>query len=556
MNKFLKLVFITIVIQISLVGLSPVLGQSNNFEISKNLDIYATLFKEINTNYVEEINPGELMETGIDAMLKSLDPYTVFIPEAEVEDYKFITTGQYGGIGALIHKDGDHVVISEPYEENPAQLSGLKAGDRIVEVDGKLLEGKSTSDVSSILKGQAGTTVNIVVEREGVDSPISKEIVRENVKIKNIPYYGMVEDGIGYIKLAGFTQRAGKEVKEAFLELKKYNELKGFILDLRGNGGGLLQEAVNIANVFVEKDQFIVSTKGKLATKNNSYKTNSIAVDKDIPLVVLIDNSSASASENVAGALQDLDRAVIVGQRSFGKGLVQNVIPVAYNSQAKITVAKYYIPSGRCIQAIDYSKRDADGNGEITPDSLSTAYKTMNGRTVFDGHGIEPDIEIEPAVLSKLSYTLLTKYLFFNYATKFEMENDSIPSADQFVVTDDIYDNFVAYLADKDYSYTTMSEKSIEQLKEHAEEEKYFTDIETEYNMLFQKMKEKKSDDIEKHKEEIKKILRLEIVSRYYYQTGKIVSSLKDDIELNKAIEILNTNEEYLAILDGTASGE
>lgn len=556
MNKFLKLVFITIVIQISLVGLSPVLGQSNNFEISKNLDIYATLFKEINTNYVEEINPGELMETGIDAMLKSLDPYTVFIPEAEVEDYKFITTGQYGGIGALIHKDGDHVVISEPYEENPAQLSGLKAGDRIVEVDGKLLEGKSTSDVSSILKGQAGTTVNIVVEREGVDSPISKEIVRENVKIKNIPYYGMVEDGIGYIKLAGFTQRAGKEVKEAFLELKKYNELKGFILDLRGNGGGLLQEAVNIANVFVEKDQFIVSTKGKLATKNNSYKTNSIAVDKDIPLVVLIDNSSASASEIVAGALQDLDRAVIVGQRSFGKGLVQNVIPVAYNSQAKITVAKYYIPSGRCIQAIDYSKRDADGNGEITPDSLSTAYKTMNGRTVFDGHGIEPDIEIEPAVLSKLSYTLLTKYLFFNYATKFEMENDSIPSADQFVVTDDIYDNFVAYLADKDYSYTTMSEKSIEQLKEHAEEEKYFTDIETEYNMLFQKMKEKKSDDIEKHKEEIKKILRLEIVSRYYYQTGKIVSSLKDDIELNKAIEILNTNEEYLAILDGTASGE
>ncbi|MEZ5199208.1 MAG: S41 family peptidase [Bacteroidales bacterium] len=556
MNKFIKPVIITIVILIAFIDPIVVLGQSNNFEISKNLDIYATLFKEINTNYVDEVNPGELMEIGIDAMLKSLDPYTVFIPEAEVEDYKFITTGQYGGIGALIHKDGEYVVITEPYEDNPAQLSGLKAGDRVIEVDGNPLTGKSTSDVSSILKGQAGTTVNIVIERDGVDTPISKDIVRENVKIKNIPYYGMVGGGIGYIKLAGFTQQAGKEVKEAFLELKDNNELKGFILDLRGNGGGLLQEAVNITNVFVDKGQFVVSTKGKLATKNNSYKTNNIAVDTEIPLVVLIDNSSASASEIVAGALQDLDRAVIIGERSFGKGLVQNVIPISYNSQAKITVAKYYIPSGRCIQAIDYSKKDENGNGETTPDSLSIAFKTMNGRTVYDGHGIEPDIKIEPAELSMLSYTLLTKFLFFNFATKFDREHASILPADQFVVTDEIYNSFVSYLADKDYSYTTKSEQSLEDLKEDAVAEKYFSDIEAEYDNLLLKMKERKADDIEMHKEEIKQILRLEIISRYYYQTGKIVSSLKDDKDLKKAIEILNANDEYVAILDGTASGK
>lgn len=556
MNKFLKLVLVTIVIQTVFIETKLVYGQSNNFEISKNLDIYATLFKEINTNYVDEVNPGELMETGIDAMLKSLDPYTVFIPEAEVEDYKFITTGQYGGIGALIHREGDFVVITEPYEDNPAQLSGLKAGDKIIEVDGKLLEGKSTSDVSSILKGQAGTSVNIIIERDGLEAPISKDLVRENVKIKNIPYYGMVGEGIGYIRLAGFTQRAGKEVKEAFLDLKNNNELKGFILDLRGNGGGLLQEAVNITNIFVDKGQFVVSTKGKLATKNNSYKTSNLAVDKEIPLVVLIDNSSASASEIVAGALQDLDRAVIIGKRSFGKGLVQNVIPVSYNSQAKITVAKYYIPSGRCIQAIDYSKRDESGNGETTPDSLSTAYKTMNGRTVYDGHGIEPDIKIEPENLSQLSYTLLSDFIYFNYATKFEQEHDSILPADQFIITDEIFNDFIAYLGDKDYSYTTKCEQTLEDLKEHAEEEKYFSDIEAEYATLLQKMKERKGDDIEFHKDEIEQILKLEIISRYYFQTGKIVSSLADDKDLKKAVELLNTNEEYIAILDGIAPGE
>ena len=557
MTRFIKIIppgiFALVLILNSLFGLSQ---NSNNFEISKNFDIYSTLFKELNTNYVDEISPGELMETGIDAMLESLDPYTVYIPESEVEDYKFITTGQYGGIGALIHKQGDYVVVAEPYEGKPAHKAGLKAGDKILEIDGKSAKGKSTGDISAILKGQAGTDVTLLIERDGTDEPIVIDLVRDNVKIDNIPYYGIVADGIGYIKLIGFTQRAGKEVKEAFTDLKKNNELKGIILDLRGNGGGLLQEAVNITNIFVDKGQPIVSTKGKLPTKNHSYKTVMEPVDNEIPLVVLVDNYSASASEIVAGALQDIDRGVIVGQRTFGKGLVQNVIPLSYNAQAKITVAKYYIPSGRCIQAIDYSHKDDNGHADKIPDSLRTAFKTINGRTVYDGIGIEPDIETKSEELSSLSYTLLTEYLFFTYATKFERDHSEILPAEEFRITDEIYDDFIAYLSDKDIDYTTKCEETLDKLKEYAEEEKYFEDIRAEYENLVITMKKRKEDDIKKHKEEIKRILRLEIISRYYYQKGKIISSLIDDVDLTKAIEIINAQDSYLAILDGSSDSE
>ncbi len=532
-------------------------GQNtNNFEISKNLDIYVSLMKELNTNYVDEIKPGDLTKTAIDAMLESLDPYTVYIPESEVEDYRFITTGQYGGVGALIHKEGDYVVISEPYEGNPAQKAGLIAGDKILEIDGKSAKGKSTSDVSDILKGQPGTAVKLLIAREGVPDPIEKDLTRENVKIDNIPYYGMVADGIGYIRLSGFTQNAGNEVKDAFVDLKNKHELKGFILDLRGNGGGLLQEAVNITNIFVDKGQLIVSTKGKLPNKNQSYKTANMSVDKDIPLVVLVDTASASASEIVAGAIQDLDRGVIVGQRTYGKGLVQNVIPLSYNAQAKITVAKYYIPSGRCIQAIDYSKKDADGNSLRIPDSLIMPFKTKNGRTVYDGLGIQPDVGTELDRMSNLSYSLMTKYLFFNYANKFAREHSSIPPADQFSVTDDIYNDFVNYINTKDYSYTTKCEETLEDLKKYALEEKYFDDIKPEYDNLASKLKEEKKDDIQKHKDEIETILRLEIVSRYYYQKGEIISSLTDDKGIKKAIEILDEPSSYVAILDGTAKNK
>ncbi|MBN2172820.1 MAG: PDZ domain-containing protein [Bacteroidales bacterium] len=542
----------SLVLIVLLLIFTTVFGQSNNFEISKNLDIYATLFKELNTNYVDDIKPGELMKTGIDAMLESLDPYTVYIPEAEVEDYKFIATGQYGGIGALIHKQGDYVVISEPYEGNPAQKQGLKAGDKILEIDGVSAKGKSTSDVSSILKGQPGTKVKLLIERESEDHPIEKDLERENVKIDNIPYFTMVADGIGYIKLTGFTQNAGKEVKEAFLDLKGKNNLHGIILDLRGNGGGLLQEAVNISNIFVDKGQNIVSTKGKLPNKNNTYRTLEPAVDKDISLVVLVDNSSASASEIVAGAIQDLDRGIVIGQRTFGKGLVQNVIPLSYNAQAKITVAKYYIPSGRCIQAIDYSHKDENGVAERVPDSLIMTFNTKNGRSVHDGLGIEPDVQVEPEKLSNISYSLLTKYLIFDFANKYAREHPEIAPPDQFTISEDIFNNFVGYISDKDYEYTTKCEETLEKLKKYAEAEEYFEDIQGEYEQLAAKLREIKEGDIERHEEEIKDILKLEIVSRYYYQKGKIIASLASDKDLDKAIEILNEKNTYLAILDGS----
>jgi len=534
-----------------------VVGQnSNNFEISKNLDIYTTLFKELNTNYVDDVSAGELIETSIDAMLESLDPYTIYIPESEVEDFRFITTGQYGGIGALIHKQADYVVITEPYEGKPAQKAGLKAGDKILEIDGKSAKGKSTSDISAILKGQPGTSIKVLFERDGIDEPFEKELTRENVKIDNIPYYGIIGDNIGYIRLIGFTQKAGKEAKEAFIDLRNKNELKGIIFDLRGNGGGLLQEAVNITNIFVDKGKLVVTTKGKLSGKNHSYKTMNIALDKNIPLVVLVNNSSASASEIVAGAIQDIDRGVIIGQRTFGKGLVQNVIPLSYNSQAKITVAKYYIPSGRCIQAIDYSKKDDNGNYGKIPDSLITAFKTLNGRTVYGGGGIEPDIEIEPEKLSNISSSLLLKYLFFDYATKFERENPEIDTPDEFIITDEIYNDFVTFISDKNYEYTTKCEETLEKLKQYAEEEKYFEDISPEFIALTDKMKKNKQEDIKKHKKQIKKILRIEIISRYYYQKGKIISSLSDDKQIAKAIEILNAQDSYLAILNNTYSSD
>lgn len=524
---------------------------NNNFEISKNLDIYATLFKELNKNYVDDISAGELVKTSIDAMLKSLDPYTVYISEAEVEDFKFITTGQYGGIGALIHKQGDKIVVAEPYEDKPAHKFGLEAGDEIIYIDGKPVAGKTTGDVSTLLKGQPGTKVLITLKRDGNEELIEKELVRDNVKIDNIPYYGMLDSGVGYIKLTGFTQNAGKEVKSAFLDLKKNNELTGIILDLRGNGGGLLHEAVKITNIFIDKGEPVVRTKGKLPIKNHTYSTTEPAVDPEIPLVILIDNSSASASEIVAGAIQDHDRGVIIGQQTFGKGLVQNVIPLSYNAQAKITVAKYYIPSGRCIQEIDYSNKDENGESVITPDSLATAFTTKNGRTVYDGHGITPDVINELDTLSNISYALFRKYLFFQFATKFARENDSISLPEYFEITEDVFEQFIVFIGNEGYDYTTKCEETVEKLKAFAKTEHYYDNIQSEFESLVAKIKLNKKDDISKHSEEMKKILRIEIVSRYYFQKGKIISSLSDDTDIKKAIELINKKDSYIAILDG-----
>jgi carboxyl-terminal processing protease len=523
----------------------------NNFEISKNLDIYATLLKELDKNYAEVINPGELTETAIEAMLETLDPFTVYIPESNAEDYKLMTTGQYGGIGALIHKEGSYVVISEPYEGFPAQKSGLKAGDKILEINGKSMLDKNADDVSEILKGQPGVELELLIGRIGIADPFSVKVLREEIKIPNIPYYGMLKGGIGYIKLTNFTQNAGNEVKKAFSELKSNNELKGVILDLRGNGGGLLNEAVNICNIFVEQNQLIVSTKGKIASKNQDHYTRTAPVDKDIPLTILVDRGSASASEIVAGAIQDLDRGVILGQRTYGKGLVQNVVPLTYNSQVKITVAKYYIPSGRCIQAIDYFHKDENGLSEKVPDSLISEFKTKNGRAVYDGKGIEPDISMDPMKLSKISQALIGKYLLFDYANLFASEHSSIESPETFAVTDEIYDGLIAYLQDKNYDYQTASEEALEKLKASAIKEKYFDAIEDEYETVKSRILHDKSEDLLTFKDEIKLLLKDEIIARYYYQKGRIIASLGDDPEIAKAIEVLQGSETYLAILDG-----
>ena len=521
------------------------------FEIMKNLDIYANLIKELNQDYVDEINPGELTETGIVAMLESLDPYTNFIPESQVEDYKFITTGQSGGIGSLIHQQGDYTVISEPYEGSPSEKSGLKAGDKILEVNGKQTKGKSYDDVSSILKGQAGTTVSLLLQRDGESKPIEKTVTRENIKIDNIPYYGMVDQNTGYIKLTGFTQNAAKELKQAYLKLKEGKELTGLIIDLRGNGGGLLNEAVDIANIFVERGQEIVSTKGKMADKNRSHLTMSPPVDLAIPLVVLVDRSSASASEILAGSLQDLDRAVILGQRTFGKGLVQNVVPLSYNAQMKITVAKYYIPSGRCIQAIDYEHKKKDGSFGKIPDSLIRAFKTKNGRTVYDGGGINPDVITKPRQFSSLALALYGKYIVFDYATKFVREHTSIPPADLFEINDSIYNSFTDFIQGKDYSYKTKSERALDELKNVALKENYFDAIKDEYNHLSERMETDKKEDLKKYGDQVKELLKMEIVTRYYYQKGKIISALKHDPELVDAIATIKDSEKYSGILSG-----
>ncbi len=522
---------------------------NNNFEIAKNIDIFTTLYRELHKNYVDDIQSGELMQTAIVSMLKSLDPYTNYIPESDIEDYKFMTTGQYGGIGALIHKNGDYVYISELYEDYPAQKEGLKAGDKILEVDGTSAEGKASNEVSTFLKGQPGSSLTIKVQREGEDEPLSMELIRENIKIENIPYAGILEDNIAYIKLNGFTQNAWKEFKESFNNLRKDNQLKGLIIDIRGNGGGLLMEAVNIANFFVEKDQLIVSTKGRLFDKNNIYKTRFAPIDTEIPIVIMVDGTSASASEILAGAMQDLDRGVVIGQRTFGKGLVQNVIPLSYNSKVKITVAKYYIPSGRCIQAIDYFNKDNNGNSNHIPDSLINEFETEGGRKVFDGGGIEPDIKIEPEKFGNITASLFTKFLIFDYATKFALENDSITEPEKFEVTDGIYEDFKVYISDKDYDYVTKSEKSLKNFKKYAENEKYFDAIEEEYKSLKSKMMHDKEKDLDTFSDEIKQVLKVELISRYYYQKGKILATLNDDPELEKAVEIINDPQAYNDIL-------
>ena len=550
-NKFInkQLLIITFFI----IGFFPIINaQNNDFEISKNLEIFATLYRQLHLNYVDNINSGEIIKKGIDAMLDELDPYTVYIPESEIEDYKLLTTGQYGGVGALIHQNGDYVIITEPYEGFPAYKAGLIPGDKILEVNKQNAKGKSVNDISSFLKGQPGTNISILIEREGESKPMEKTLTREEIKLQNVPYFGIVGENTGYIKLTSFTQDAGKEVKDSFLKLKEKYNINSLIIDLRGNGGGLLQEAVNIVNIFVDKGQLIVTTKGKVEERNYSHITTNNAVDTKIPLVILVDKGSASASEIVSGAIQDLDRGIIIGQKTYGKGLVQNIFPLSYNAQVKITIAKYYIPSGRCIQAIDYSNKNIDGYSGKIPDSLKTAFKTKNGRIVYDGGGIEPDVLSEPEKLSNISISLISKYYIFNFANYFKRTHSVIDSAKYFNVDDVVFNDFIKYLSGKDYDYETKSEKILEELKSIAEKENYFNAIKTEYISLKDKLIHDKNDDLLKNKDEIKKLLKEEIASRYFYQKGRIEASLSEDNEVKKAVDIFKNNTLYTNILINT----
>ncbi len=525
----------------------PSLTAQNDFEIAKNVDIFVSILKELNDKYAEEISPGQLTQTAIDAMLESLDPYTVFYPESEIEDYRMMTTGQYGGVGALIMQRGKDVVISEPYENSPAAKAGVLAGDVIRKVNNQPMADKTSSDVSTAMKGQPGSTLLLEVFRPTENKTLTFNIIREEIKLPNIPYSGMIGDDVGYIKLDQFTDKASTEVKEAFLELKKQG-MKYLILDLRNNGGGLLNEAVNIMNLFVDKGTTIVETKGKIPEQQRVFKTSGSALDKDIPVVVLVNEHSASASEIVSGAFQDLDRGVIVGKKSFGKGLVQNVLPLDYNTSLKITVSKYYIPSGRCVQNIDYFNHDSTKAAKI-PDSLAVAFTTKNGRTVYDKGGVEPDVVTEDSLLSDVLFALVTNNLVFDFANEYHAKHATILPAEDFRIDDKLYAEFVDFLKDKDYSYKSETEELLEDVKKTAIDDKLFSSIEPEYNLLLSKIQEEKKNDLQKYKSEISNYLSSEIVVRYYYQKGRIMNMLSEDTDIAAAKSVLLDSQRYNSIL-------
>lgn len=547
-KRQVSIVVAAVALTITLSAFNSLANNDRYFQIVKNLDIFATLFKEVNTYYVDEVNPNELIKVGIDAMLNSLDPYTDYIPEDDIEAYMTMTTGEYGGIGALVDNKEGINTVTMPYKNSPAFKAGLRIGDQILSINGVDLTGKDSEDISKLLKGASSSQIEMIIKRPFQEDEFSVTVKREKITVDNVPYYGMVNESTGYIRLSDFTTKAGKEVGVAVKKLKNEGATK-MILDLRGNPGGLLDEAIKVSNVFVEKGREIVSTKGKLETWTKQYKSQMDAVDTEIPLAVLIDNGSASASEIVSGVMQDYDRGVLIGRRTFGKGLVQQTRPLAYNSQLKVTTAKYYIPSGRCIQAIDYSHRNPDGSVGKIPDSLKSEFKTLAGRTVFDGGGLEPDIEIAPQGYSPLSYSLLQNDLIFHFATKYAFEHPQISDPISFSLTEQEYASFVTWLEDKEYNYTTQVEKSVERLIASAKKEKYYADIEQQILDLKKATLHNKTSDLMNFKKEVKSILEQEITSRYYLQEGAIESTFKEDLDILTAVEVLQDAERYQSIL-------
>ena len=542
-NLLLKPLFFSALLLISL----GTKAQSNGFEVIKSLELMDQIYENLELYFVDELQPGKLSKVAIDAMLKELDPYTVYYHESNIEDYRLMTTGQYGGIGALIKKVDDYTFISEPYEANPAQKSGLMAGDKILEIDGKTMFKKTTDQVSDALKGPKGTVVKVLIERLN-EGKKTIEITRDEIKIPDVPYYGIIKDKVGYISLNSFTQTAAEEVKKGIKEMQK-NGMNQLILDLRGNGGGLLIEAVKIVNFFVPKDQVVVFTKGRVKEENYVYKTLDEPIALGLPLIILIDEGSASASEIVAGSLQDLDKAVIIGEQSYGKGLVQRTYDLKYGSKVKITIAKYYTPSGRCVQRLEYYDKETGAKPKDIPDSLLRKFKTKNGREVIDGRGIDPDIAIEKEELSRLSALLFTKNLLFNYATEYHAAKKEIVGADEFRLTEEEYVTFKNYVLKEKLNYTSLAEEALKKMKEAAEKEGVFEEIKMEYEKTLEKISPNQALDLENKKKEILELLENEIVSRYYYQKGRTINSFQHDPVVIKAIETAINKMAYDAIL-------
>jgi carboxyl-terminal processing protease len=518
------------------------------FAIAKSIDIFATLIRELDTYYVDQIDPEKLLTVGIQAMLEELDPYTEYIPEEESDDFRMLTTGEYAGVGALIGNRGEGNIVLMPYTGFPAQNSGMRIGDLLLKVDSISVQKKSTSEVSDLLKGPANTGVTVTVKR-GEDT-LRFSLNRKKISLKNVPFYGKLDEKTGYIKLSDFTPNASAEVRNALVNLKAQGATQ-LVLDLRDNPGGLINEAVEIVNLFIPKGKEVVKTIGKLQQVNYTYKTSKTPLDKEIPVVVLINERSASAAEIVAGALQDYDRAVLLGQKSFGKGLVQTTLPLSFNAQIKVTTAKYYIPSGRCIQAIDYAKSREEGSAGTVPDSLRKAFKTANGRVVLDGAGIEPDEKVTEKSYAPISYTLVAGNHVFDYATTFFYKNPSIASPSKFQVSEEVYADFKKFLVGKEYDYTTYTEKSVQDMEKYLAKEPYFSEVKEQLEQIKSKVNHSKENDLETHQKEIKKILGEEIVSRYYFQEGMIEASLQGDPVIDLAKQYFASPARIVKVLSG-----
>lgn len=555
MKKFLNrqngIIAVIVLIAVAFFGFKK--GDDRNFQIAKNLDIFNAIVKELDMFYVDTIDPNKTIREGIDNMLYSLDPYTVYYPENDQDELEMMVKGSYGGIGSLIRYNPklQYTVIAEPYEGMPAAESGLKAGDILLEIDGKDL--KNNSDVSTLLRGQVGTSFKLKVQRPGVKEPLEFTIVRRSIQMPTIPYYGIMEGQVGYINLSSFSGTPSKDFKNAFLDLKKQGATS-LVIDLRNNGGGLLDQAVEIVNFFVPRGKTIVTTKGKIKQASNTYKTLREPLDTDIPIAVLVNSGTASSSEILSGSLQDLDRAVIVGNRTYGKGLVQVPRSLPYGGNLKITTSKYYIPSGRCVQAIDYAHRNEDGSVARIPDSLTTVFHTAAGREVRDGGGVSPDVEVKQERLPNILYYLVRDNLIFDYATDFCLKHPVIASAEKFELTDADYTDFKNKVKRADFKYDQQSEKILKTLKEAAEFEGYMKEASAEFKALENKLTHNLDRDLDYFSKDIKEMIAEEIIKRYYYQRGAIIQQLKGDNELDEAVKILTNPERYQQILSVTAT--